>query len=490
MFPIVILFTIGWILTLLASCMLLPVLFSLASEETAVAQSFLVIAVALGFIGGALLLALKDQKFSIDRKMELVIICTIWFVTPLCAALPLILSGFPGSLNAALFEAVSGFTTTGATVFADLADVPRGIIAWRSLLQWLGGLTTLMALAVALNPLIGDEVSDTHFRQVHRSSLATQRHAITSFRTIMPIYGGLTLLCFVLLMFANIPPFDALCLSLSTLSTGGFMPRSGTIELYGSPPAEFVLAIFMFLGCISILWLGAVFRFRWNVLKELPEPFWIAAAMVLFGLVVTVMLLQNAPDTGFLQLFRSWTLGLATAASYISTTGLTISERSHDAIPYVVMIIICLIGGGRFSTAGGLKFYRVLSMFRQSSRELNLLIFPHGVSASRFGRESRDNDVMRLIWANLFAVVTAIWILAVIVAATDVPLSVSFLASVSSISNIGPAFTFTRLPDFSTVPGFGELSAVAQIALAIGMIFGRLEFLALLSLANVVYWRS
>ena len=122
MFPIVILYTIGWILTLLASCMLLPVLFSLASEDINVAQSFLVVALVLGFVGGAVLLALKDQKFSIDRKMELVIICTIWFVAPVCAALPLILTGFPDTLNAALFEAVSGFTTTGATVFVDLAD--------------------------------------------------------------------------------------------------------------------------------------------------------------------------------------------------------------------------------------------------------------------------------------------------------------------------------------------------------------------------------
>ncbi len=487
---VLLLYASGWLLSVLSAVMLVPVLFAFALQEIQVAQIFFVVALVVGFVGIGLLLALKDQKMEFGRKQGLLLVCAIWVFVPFVAAIPFILAGIPDTVSAAYFEAVSGFTTTGATVLIDLAEVPKSLLVWRSLLQWLGGLSTLMALSVVLNPLMGADVGDRDYRQVHRSTHATIDHAKTSFRTIFPIYSGLSLLCFVLLIFSEIPPFDAFCLSLSTLSTGGFMPRAGTLELYGSPPGELVIAIFMFLGGVSVIWLNSILRFRWNAVREIPEPLWIAGAIVLFGTVMAALLLSNSPETGIRLVYRSWTLGLATAASFVSTTGYTVSERTQDFLPYMFVIMVCLVGGGRFSTAGGLKFFRVAAMIRQSMRELRQLVFPHGVRPSRFGREARDNEIIRLIWANFVVMIIALWVLALVLAATGVPLTAAFLAATSAISNIGPAYTSTRFPELQSIPGFNEMIPAAQYALTAGMILGRVEFLALLSLMNLAYWRT
>ena len=268
------------------------------------------------------------------------------------------------------------------------------------------------------------------------------------------------------------------------------MPRSGTIALYGSSSAELVLSIFMFLGAINLLWIRAVLQFRWTTLREIKEPISIGIIMLLLGVLLTIPLLLNSPETGFRSVYHSLTLGLATAASFVSTSGFAISDRTQDAIPYMVVLIICLVGGGRFSTAGGLKFFRVAAMFRQSGRELRFLLFPHLVRPSRYGKESSDIQILRTLWSNFTVVIIVLFLLAAILAATGVPFSAGLLAAISSISNIGPAYSFLPVAEITSAPPFGEMSPIAQLALCLGMILGRVEVLALLSLMNFAYWRS
>ena len=480
----------GWLFAVMAAAMTLPIAIAVAFEETSVAHAFVATAAILGFVGGALIFALKGTEILAGRRQGLFLLCTIWLVVPLVAALPFYISGHPGSLVPAYFEAVSGFTTTGATVFIDLSNVPHSILVWRSFLQWLGGLITLLALAVILGPLTGHDLLDGQLRQIGRSTHGTLHHTASAIRSILPIYGGLTLACFTLLLSASIPPFDAFCLSLSTLSTGGFMPRSGTIALYGSSSAELVLAIFMFLGAVNMLWIRAILQFRWRNLRAIKEPVWIGVTMLVLGVLLTIPLLINSPEAGFRSVYHSFTLGLATAASFVSTSGFAISDRTHDAIPYMFVLIICLIGGGRFSTAGGLKFFRVAAMFRQSGRELRFLVFPHGVRPSRYGKESSDIQVLRTLWTNFTVVIIALFILTAILAASDVPLSAGLLAAVSAVSNIGPAYFFLPVAEIASAPPYGEMAPSAQLALCLGMVLGRVEVLALLSLMNFAYWRS
>ena len=159
-------------------------------------------------------------------------------------------------------------------------------------------------------------------------------------------------------------------------------------------------------------------------------------------------------------------------------------------IPFVVLLGVCLIGGGRFSTAGGLKVYRIASMLRQLGRELRLLIYPHGVRPSRHGAEALDNEIIKATWITLTAFMLVIGIIAIIIAWTGVPFAGALLAAAGSVSNIGPVYEFVRVVDFPNAPSYAQMSPVAHIVISAGMIFGRVEILALLAIINAVFWRN
>ena len=483
-------YILGWLLAISATAMLIPAAFAVALDSIAVVEAFLFPAVVIGFVGVNMLIAFRGQEYLGGRRQSVFLLASVWLVVPLAGALPLYAAGFPEEFVPAFFEAASGFTTTGASVIVDLASVPSAIIVWRAVLQWMGGLATLLILATVLGPLVGGDLLDRQFRLVARSEQRTARHLAETGRTIFLIYGSLTVLCFLGLLLSGLPAFDAFCLSLSTVSTGGFMPREGTIALYGSSMAEIVLAIFMLLGAVSIVWVQAVIFGRWTLVKEMREPFLIGLFVLVLGTAITVMLLQESPITGIRAVFDGIALGFAAAASLLSTTGFLVSERAHSFVPFMVVLAICVVGAGGFSTAGGLKVHRVWAMFRQLGRELRLLVYPHGVRPSAFGGESREVELMTAIWTTFAAFILAIGVLAVVLAAAGVPFAGAFLASASAIGNIGPAYELTRVVDFPNAPSFADMSAWSQLALCGGMILGRTEVVVLLSLLSVAYWRD
>jgi trk system potassium uptake protein TrkH len=487
---VAVLYILGWVLAVISAAMLIPASFAVALDSIAHVQAFVVPAFAVGFLAGCMIIAFKSREAFAGRRQSLLLLALVWMVVPLAGALPFYTSGFPGHAIAAYFEAASGFTTTGATVLTDLSQVPASIIVWRALLQWIGGLATLIALATLLGPLSGSTLIDRQLRFIGYSTHGTALHMREAIRSITPLYSALTAACFIALSLSGIPSFDAFCLALSTLSTGGFMPRDGTILLYGSPAAEISLAIFMVIGAISIIWMRAIFQMRWTLVRETREPVWIVWTVCLTGFLLASMLAIETGEVSATTLIHTLTLGLASAASIISTTGLAISNQTSDLIPYMILLSACIIGGGRFSTAGGLKVYRIASMMRQLGREFRLLIYPHGVRPSRFGAEALDSEVVKAIWITLSAFILIIGIIAMIIAWSGVPFAGALLAAAGSVSNIGPAYEFARVVDFPNAPTYAAMGPVAQIALCIGMIFGRVEILALLSIFNIVFWRD
>lgn len=487
---VAVLYILGWVLAVISAAMLIPASFAVALDSISHVQAFVVPAFAVGFLAGGMIIAFKSREAFAGRRQSLLLLALVWMVVPLAGALPFYTSGFPGHAIAAYFEAASGFTTTGSTVLTDLSQVPASIIVWRALLQWIGGLATLIALATLLGPLSGSTLIDRQLRFIGSSTHGTALHMREAIRSITPLYSALTAACFIALSLSGIPSFDAFCLALSTLSTGGFMPRDGTILLYGSPSAEISLAIFMVIGAISIIWIRAIFQMRWTLVRETREPAWIVWTVCLTGLLLASMLAIETGEVSARTLIHTLTLGLASAASIISTTGLAISNQTSDLIPYMILLSACIIGGGRFSTAGGLKVYRIASMMRQLGREFRLLIYPHGVRPSRFGGEALDSEVVKAIWITLTAFILIIGIIAMIIAWSGVPFAGALLAAAGSVSNIGPAYEFARVVDFPNAPTYAAMGPVAQIALCIGMIFGRVEILALLSIFNIVFWRD
>lgn len=485
-----VIYILGWLMTGSAAAMLVPAAFAVALDPAPVFEAFLFPAVAIGFVGVNMLIAFRARDMTISRRQSLAVLVLIWALTPLAGALPLYSAGFPGELVPAIFEATSGFTTTGASVIGEFASVPRSILVWRGLLQWMGGFVTLLLLAALLGPLWEGNVTERQTRLFGKSEQRIFARIAEAIRVILPIYTLVTLLCFLSLMVSGLPSFDAFCLSLSTVSTGGFMPREGTIALYGSTSAEFVLAIFMALGSVSILWVQALVSGRWTLVNDVREPYLIGAAIVAGGGVLTALMLQNAPIGGLDDVIDTVALSLATSASLISTTGFMISEPANGLIPYMVILAVVIIGGGAFSTAGGLKVYRLWAMCRQIGRELRLLIYPHGVRPSADGDEIRDERLMMAIWTTFGAYIITIALLAIALAASGLNFEGALLAAASSVSNIGPAYEIMRVNDFPDAPSYANMAPWTQIALCGGMILGRGEVLVLLSLLSTAYWRD
>ncbi len=483
-------YVLGWLLTVLAAAMLVPIAFAVTLDPAPVVEAFLFPAVVIGFLGVNMVIASRARDLVIGRRQGLMLFAAIWLTVPLAAALPFYSAGFPATLSAAVFEATSGFTTTGATVIGEISAVPRAIIVWRGLLQWLGGLTSLVLLAALLGPLWEGGGSERQPHVTGRSENRIFAQIDEALRMVVPIYLLLTLLCFLGLMVSGLAAFDALCLSLSAVSTGGFMPRDGTIALYGSTAAELVLTVFMVLGAVNLLWVQALFSGRWSSVREAREPFLIIALVAFVGAALTAALLGTTPLTGPGDVLDTFVLSLAAAASLVTTTGFMVSERAQDLVPYTLLLIVVVVGGGAFSTAGGLKIFRVWAMFRQVGRELQLLVYPHGVRPSPGGDEARDDRLIMAIWATFVAFTVTIAGLAVLLATSGLSFESALLAAASVISNVGPAYEMGRASAFSAAPAFAAMTPGSQVALCGGMILGRGEVLVILSLLGVAYWRD
>jgi len=482
-------YVLGWLLLALAGLMLLPAGMAATLGEDAARDGFLVGFGLAGFVGGIFVSAFAGRAFVADRKHALMILLCAWIAVPILASVPfLAASGLAPS--AAIFEAVSGFTTTGATAFRRLADVGRSLILWRALLQWAGGLLTLVSAIAILLPLYGGEALTLRRAAGGGEAAGNRKQISDALRVILPVYAGLTGMCLALLLFAQIPAFDALCLALSSVSTGGFMPRDGTIALYGSVSAELVLAVFMFFGAVSIFWTHGLLARRRSSLAMGREPLYVAGAVVMGALMITTVLWLRFPgiDVAWFQYFS---LGLAAAASLVTTTGFPVSAEAFDLVPFMLLLAVCAVGAGRLSTAGGLKISRLTMMLSQSYNELYLLLFPHGIQQSVRGSGAFRQVTIATIWALFFLTVIVMAVLVVLLAATGIPFTGAMLAAVTALSNAGPFYEIGRTAHLDAgAPPIWEMTPAAHGLMSAAMVLGRVELLAVLSLARLLLQRD
>jgi len=484
-----IVYVLGWLLLGLVALLLVPIMLAAALGEETALEAFLIGAGITAFAGGALVTAFGGKTIVADRKHALSILVCTWSCVPVFAAIPFLLAT-PLSLSAGLFEAVSAFTTTGASAFQRLVDVPQSIILWRAVLQWAGGLLTLVSAIAILLPIYGGEGLDLRRAGTSADSSGGRKQTNYALRVILPLYSGLTAACLILLMFANIPAFDALCLALSTVSTGGFMPRDGTVALYGSSSAELVLSVFMFLGAVSIFWTHTLLGGRWASLTLRREPVYVALAIMVGGLVLTTVLWLRFPaiDANWVQYFS---LGLAAAASLVTTTGFPVSQEVNAIIPLMLLIIVTAIGAGRLSTAGGIKVSRLTMMLSQSFNELNLLLFPHGIHPSVRGAGAFRQVTIATIWSLFFLTMLVLALLILTLSATGIGFQGAMLAAVTALSNAGPFYEIGRVAHLSLeTPAIWEMTPLAHFLMCLAMILGRMELLAVLSLARLLLQRD
>ena len=483
-----ILFHFSIVLLTFSFAMLLPIAVAAASGDTSSIIDFFLIAAMSGFCALGFLFALQGRKSTFGRMQSFILLVLCWISLSLIGSLPFaIIGGF--SFVDAIFESVSGLTTTGATVFTQFADYPMAIVLWRAELQWLGGLLTLLSITLISAPAGIGGLPDRHIRLAENTEGMLGHRVVNAVRDITGLYVFTTLACMIFLLLAGIPPLDALCLALATVSTGGFVPIDGNISDYANPYAEIALIIFMLLGASSILWQRMLLTNRRQLLTRHRESYSVMMLAGILGLMYALTLFRAAGSSDVLSPITALREGLFTAASLVSTTGFEVRHSGFAVLPLTLVLFIALIGGGTFSTAGGLKHYRIGGMLVQAYRELGRLVYPHSIRSAQFGSQVYDIQLMKAIWSFFSVAIVVIAFGSLALALEDIDYEGALVVSVAAFSNIGTLYSNGWLAVGSDAwPSYPELNSQSKLILGAIMILGRIEVLALIAAANHTYW--
>jgi len=434
--------------------------------------------------GAALYITGRGCSHDLLRKESLVIVGLGWVISGIFGTLPYLLCEPGLNFAGALFESLSGYTTTGSTVISNLDAYPRSIIFYRSLTQWLGGVGILV-LFVAVLSFLG---AGSRALMQRESSVQLGEASIVRIRNLAIhlwiIYIAGTFVCFAGLVVLGMPLFDSLNHAFTTLATAGFSPENASIRAYDSVALELWIIFWMLFGSLSFILYHAIWKRRWSrVLREEEALYYLAFLLAGIGLIL-LTLLPVRPEASLPEMLREVVFP---AVAVSTTTGFTTTD--YDDWPTasrLVLVLLVLVGGCAGSTAGGLKMHRVILFVRIARQELVKYFRPNQVFRLRVNQTVLDDSV-RLSVLFHFAAFGAIFPGAVFLVALLEPsldFESCFGCVVATFTNLGPGFAAV-----GPWENFSDLRAPTRILLSLLMVMGRLELFAILVLFVPSLWR-
>ena len=479
----VVLRILGLLLMLFSVTMLLPILVSIGFNDQA--WFSFVEGFAYTFFSGLVIwFSFRNSRKDLRLRDGFLIVALFWTVLGTFGALPLYLADAPVmSFTDAVFESMSGLTTTGATVITGIDSLPKSILYYRQQLQWLGGMG-IIVLAVAILPMLGVGGMQLYRAETPgpvKDTKLTPRITETA-KALWYVYLAFTTLCMLGYMAAGMDWFDALCHAFSTVAIGGFSTHDLSIGHFDSTAINIVTIAFMFLAGINF----SLHFFAWrniSVRHYMQDPEFRAYGFVLLILsaVVVVSLFWN--DT-YTDAQSGVVDGVFQAVSIATTTGFTTANYAAwpGALP-VLLIFASFIGGCAGSTAGGIKVIRWLLIAKQGAREIARLIHPSAEIPVKIGNKAVPFRVVDAVWGFFSVYVVVFSIMLILMMATGLDQVTAFSAVAATLNNLGPGLGEVAA-GFMTVPDPAKWIAV------IGMLLGRLEIFTLLVLVTPTFWRD
>jgi trk system potassium uptake protein len=426
---------------------------------------------------------------SLSRDLSIregyAVVAFAWISVGLVGALPYVFAGVVESPVHALFESFSGFTTTGATVFADIEALPRGILFWRSLTQWLGGMG-IIVLGIAILPFLG-----VGGMQLFRAEVPgptperLQPRIAQTAKLLWYVYAGLTGAQVVLFLLGGVPLYDAVNHAFTTLSTGGFSTRNASIAAFDSAFIQYVTITFMFAAGIN-------FALHYRALTNRGRGYLADAELRFFASILAgatllvaalVLLAGGAAEVGLERVVRN-------ALFQVTSIGTTTGYINHDYALWpggaqLILVALMFMGGMAGSTAGGAKAVRIHILMRHGLAEMKKSVHPRAVVVTRVGRKVVRDDILLnvLAFLLLFFTLFAAGVLALAILGHDLTTAVG--ASAAAIGNIGPG-----LGGVSAVENYGWMGAASHWVLMFLMVVGRLEIFTILLLFHPDLWRN
>ena len=431
---------------------------------------------------------------SIGRRAEsrmgeregYVIVAMVWVVFSAFGLLPYYLSGQVPSFTDAWFESMSGFTTTGATIIPDLEVITHGLLFWRSLTQWIGGMG-IIVLSIAILPIFGlngmqlyaAEVSGLTYEKV------SPRIADTA-KMMWSIYIVLTAVEVLVLWLCGMDVFDAVCHSFSTIATGGFSTHNNSLEFYDSPAIHYTVTFFMFISGINFVLLIYLLRGKARYFFHDEELRWYSVAVLLFAVLLTLGLYIARPGWSGVEMERAFRDSLFTVISSMTSTGYTISDYMYwPVVAWVVIFFLMLTGACAGSTAGGIKWVRLAIIMKNGVAEFQRRIHPNAIIPVKLNEKTVSQQTINNIMAFLIFYVFIIVVTVVIFCATGVDFDEAIGSAVSAIGNVG-----ISIGQFGPAGTYANFPVVAKWVMSFVMLIGRLEIFTVLLLFTKVLWRK
>ncbi|MCB1877460.1 MAG: TrkH family potassium uptake protein [Chromatiales bacterium] len=473
---------LGLLLIVFSTTLLPPALISLLYNDGAW-HTFIAAFLLLLTVGVVFWFPVKDYRKELRLRDGFLVVAMFWTVLGLAGALPLALASDPHlSLTDAVFESMSGLTTTGATVIVGLDTLPKSILFYRQELQWLGGMG-IIVLAVAVLPMLGVGGMQLYRAETPgpmKDSKLTPRITETA-KALWYIYLSLTIACAVAYFLAGMTAFDAICHSFSTVAIGGFSTHDASMGYFDSTAIEMIAVVFMLISGVNFALHYVAWRRRSLQTYRLDAEF-----RFYFGLLATVAIITSTAlyytDTYIDD--EAFYKGLFQAVSIGTTTGFTTAEYYYWP-PFIEILLLMssFVGGCAGSTGGGMKAIRVLMLVKQGMREITRLIHPSAHIPVRVGGKTLSPRVVDAVWGFFALYVASFTFMYLALAATGLDLITSFSAVAACMNNLGPGLG-------GVGASFAELGDLAKWILCFAMVLGRLEIFTLLVLITPGFWRS
>ncbi len=472
---------IGILLALEGAFMLIALMVSLVNKGDDRTAFLFAIALTIG-IGLFLFYLGRGAKKRLSKRDAYIIVSSVWVVFSFFGALPFFLSGYIPSFTDAFFETISGFTTTGASVLTDIESLPHGLLLWRSLTQWIGGMG-IIVLSLALLPIFGIGGMQLFVAEVPGPvpDKISPRVKDTALR-LWSIYILFTIVEAFLLWLGGMSFYDAINHALTTMATGGYSTRQASIAYWQSPFIQYVIIVFMFLAGTNFTLSYMLLRGRLNALRENEEfkyylGFTMGATIIITGLILM------AEAIGVEKAFRD---SLFQVVSIITTTGYATVDYCHWPGPVVAMIFVLMfLGGSAGSTGGSIKIARVVVALKNINLEFKRLVHPHAIVPVRLNKKSLDQAVVNNIMIFILAYVSIFITSTVLMTFMGLDLRSAMGAVAATIGNIGPG-----LGSVGPASNYYHIPSVGKWLLSFLMLIGRLELFTVLVLLTPSFWRK
>lgn len=437
-----------------------------------------------GITAGAGLLMVaagRNGNRQLTRRDSYVLVSLAWVIFSFFGMLPFYISGYIPDVTNAFFETMSGFTSTGATILDNIESLPHGLLFWRSMTQWIGGLGIIM-FTIAILPIFGingiqvfvAETSGPTHDKVH------PRIGVTA-KWIWSIYTGITAVLVALLMLGGMDWFDSICHAFATTGTGGFSTKQASVEYYNSPYIEYVISIFMFISGINFTLLLLVANRKFKKAVGNAELKWYFWSVVCFTGIIAAILYRTSP----MDMEEAFRKSLFQVISLHTSTGFATDDYMlWTPVLWGLLTIVMIIGACAGSTTGGLKCIRMVILAKVSRNEFKHILHPNAVLPVRANKQVVSPSVISTVLAFCFLYFVLIIVGILLMMGMGIGLVESIGCVISSIGNMGPGLGETG-PAYS----WNALPDAAKWLLSFLMLLGRLELFTVLLLFTPEFWK-